>query len=76
MTTDGKYEAIYSGETGERITDPRDIGTYNYYNPDTNGFMHVVVDVLPWILWRNSEDDTTTVFDRIWYSIKGPKWFK
>ena len=28
---DGKYEAIYDKNTGNLVTDPRDIGTYNYY---------------------------------------------
>ena len=46
MTIDGKYEAIYDENTGNLVTDPRDIGTYNYYDPTTNAFMHGVFDVV------------------------------
>ena len=38
MTIDGKYEAIYDENTGNLVTDPRDIGTYNYFHQDKNGW--------------------------------------
>lgn len=53
MTIDGKYEAIYDKNTGNLVTDPRDIGTYIYYDPTTNAFMHGVFDVVPWVFWGN-----------------------
>lgn len=69
MTKDGHYEVIYNIKTGEKVTDPRDIGTYNYYNPVTNGVMHGLVDVVPWLIWGNSEEDSTTVIERLAYMI-------
>lgn len=47
LSKDGKYEAIYNKDTGKIIKDVRDIGTYNYYNPESDGFMHGIVDVVP-----------------------------
>ncbi len=67
ITKDGKYEAIYNKDTGKIVNGPRDIGTYNYYNPNTNPIKHAFVDVVPWIMWGNSEDDSTILLDRIWY---------
>ena len=71
MTIDGKYEAIYDKNTGNLVTDPRDIGTYNYYDPTTNAFMHGVFDVVPWVFWENSLDDSTEWYDRLGYMIYG-----
>lgn len=71
MSKDGHYEVIYNKKTGEKVLDPRDIGTYNYYNPETNGFMHAVVDVVPWVFWGNSEDDSTIVVERLFYMVYG-----
>ncbi|MBI5138056.1 MAG: hypothetical protein HZA24_12075 [Nitrospirae bacterium] len=60
---DGR-EAVYDGDTGRLITDPRHAGTYNYvtptipsWNPLTwpettaRGVGHAVVDVLPYYIW-------------------------
>ena len=69
MTADGRYEEIYNKNTGDLITDPRDIGTYNYCHPITNPIGHFFADVLPWILWGNSEDDSTNIFERVGYMI-------
>jgi hypothetical protein len=69
MSLDGKYEVIYNKITGEKVTDPRDIGTYNYYNPNENGLGHIFVDIVPWIFWGNSEDDTTDFIERIRYMM-------
>jgi len=69
VSLDGKYEAIYDSN-GNIVKDPRDIGTYNYFNPDKNKVLHGIFDVVPWIICGNSNDDTTTIFQRIWYMLR------
>lgn len=63
---DGKREVIFDS-SGNMVTDPRDIGTYNFC--PSGGFVgsagHFVKDILPWIVWGNTPDDTTTVVERI-----------
>ena len=68
VTKDGRYEAIYDSN-GNLVEDPRDIGTYNYCPLVDSAIGHFFVDVLPWIIWGNSADDTTTVGERIYYMI-------
>lgn len=63
VSKDGRFEAIYNSK-GELVTDPRDIGTYNYAHPTKKPLKHFVKDVLPWILYGNSEDDTTLIHER------------
>jgi hypothetical protein len=63
VSEDGHYEVIYD-VNGNEVTDPRDIGTYNYASPTDNPIQHMFVDVIPWIRWGNSPDDTTTPFQR------------
>ena len=52
---------------------PEDRGTFNTYSGD-NAFLNVVVhgvcDVVPYIIWGNSSDDTTTIIDRIVRCVK------
>lgn len=71
ITKDGYYEAIYDKNSGNMITDPRDIGTYNYAHPDNDPIGHAILDVVPWIIWGNSEQDTTNIFQRVGYMIYG-----
>lgn len=61
---DGCCEAIYDS-TGKLVTDPRDVGTYNYFPSTESVVGHAVLDVLPWILWGNTIDDPTTPIERI-----------
>ncbi len=66
------------------ITDPRYVATYNYcpirqlpkesrindyilYGATMVG--HAVLDVIPYYIWGNSLDDTTTIIDRILLSF-------
>lgn len=44
------------------VTDPVNIGTYNY---GTNVIDHAIEDVIPYYRWGNSEQDTTNTFKRI-----------
>ena len=47
---------------------PEDCGTFNIYSGDC-GFLNVVVhgafDVIPYMIYGNSKDDSTTIIDRI-----------
>jgi hypothetical protein len=45
-----------------RVTDPNNIGTYNY---GEGIFEHFVYDVWPYWKWGNSPDDTTSEWDHI-----------
>ena len=64
VSPDGRQEAIYDPD-GDLVTDPRDYGTYNFASPTDNGAGHFVDDVLPWIFYGNSEDDSTTPEQRL-----------
>ena len=64
VSPDGLHEVIYDA-LGNEVTDPRDIGTYNYVSPNEDEWRHFVEDVYPWILWGNSPEDTTTREQRI-----------
>ncbi|MBE6739356.1 MAG: RHS repeat-associated core domain-containing protein [Ruminococcaceae bacterium] len=60
-------EVVYYSN-GTINNSPEDIGTFNVYSGD-NRFLNVVVhgcfDVMPYIFWGNSLDDSTTIIDRI-----------
>jgi RHS repeat-associated protein len=65
VSPDGFREVIYDS-SGNMVTDPKDIGTYNYSPSGTffGSIGHMAVDVVPWVLWGNSEDDDTNIFER------------
>jgi hypothetical protein len=44
------------------VTDPKNLGTYNY---GTNKLSHILLDVLPYWFFGNSPLDTTKPWDRI-----------
>ena len=47
---------------------PEDRGTLNvYYGPNPIGkyLIHCTFDVIPYMIWGNSPDDSTTIVDRI-----------
>ena len=68
VSADGIYEAIYDNN-GYLVTDPRDVGTYNFASPIDEPIKHVIVDVLPWIVWGNSRDDSTEWYERLFRCI-------
>ena len=44
------------------------MGTPNVYYGDNemlNILVHGIFDVFPYMIWGNSRDDTTTIFDRV-----------
>ena len=56
-------EVIFN-ENGQVVTDPENIGTFNYYPPE-NWLGHVSYDVIWYSLWGNSREDTTPIVNRI-----------
>ena len=69
VSPDGKYEAIYD-EDNNLVTDSRDVGTYNYASPNKDPLGHAIKDVLPWIIWGNSPEDSTKWYQRL-FSVFG-----
>ena len=63
VSPDGKYEVIYDS-SGREVTDPRDVGTYNFISSLVDPIGHFIVDVIPWIRYGNSPDDSTTPQER------------
>ena len=63
VSPDGKYEAIYDVKN-KLVTDPRDVGTYNFISPNENPFGHFIKDVIPWIQHGNSPNDSTEWWQR------------
>ena len=73
-------EVIFNGQ-GKIVTDIENIGTYNYFPASSkinniediiNTFLHMPFDVIPYYRWGNSENDTTSVGNRILGSENGP----
>ncbi|MDD2840352.1 MAG: DUF637 domain-containing protein, partial [Rickettsiales bacterium] len=68
------YEIVLDS-SGNIITDPVNIGTYNFYNPELENVQlnslingdkkHFKYDVLPYYLQGNSQQDTTTAYERL-----------
>lgn len=71
ISPDGHKEVVFTGKgANQRITkDPRDEGTYNFFNPNVNPFKHTVYDVIPYIFLGNESNDVTTMDFRIGSSI-------
>ena len=63
VSPDGKYEAIYD-VNNKLVTDPRDVGTYNFVSPNVDPFGHFIKDVVPWIQYGNSPYDSTEWWQR------------
>lgn len=76
ISPDGHKEAVYHYKTGEIITSPEDMWTYNFISPD-NELWHAVLDVFPYFLYWNSSDDSINIYDKLGnflYTIPA-KWF-
>ena len=67
VSPDGHREVVYTGKGNKQhITyDPRDVGTYNYYDYKKNPLGHFAKDVLPYMLVGNSKYDKSTKAGRI-----------
>jgi len=64
ISKDGHKEAVYDN-SGKLVTDPVNMGSYNYSHPSDEPFGHFVNDMLPWIMWGNSKDDPTSISERL-----------
>ncbi|MCR5764333.1 MAG: hypothetical protein K6G00_13215 [Treponema sp.] len=71
VSLDGKNETVYNRETGQKITDPVNQGTYNRADPNSDPIWHFFQDMVPYYRWGNSPDDPTTTWERITGSYKG-----
>jgi RHS repeat-associated protein len=67
VSPDGKMEGVY--RNGVLTSDPKNIATYNYLSPSNPG--HLIVDVVPYILWGNTPNDPTDVLFRVKLSALG-----
>ncbi len=56
------HQAVYDSN-GRLVTTPENRGTYDFAKPGS--MAHLNMDVLPWIKWGNSPDDTTTPLQRM-----------
>lgn len=57
---------------GMIVNTPENMGTYDFVPPGgINTFIHGVVDVIPWIMWGNSENDRTSIGERLLSIGKG-----
>lgn len=65
ISPDGHKEAVYHYKTGEIITSPEDMWTYNFYSPLDSPWNHISKEVSDYILHWNSLDDPTTKIERI-----------
>lgn len=72
VSPSGHREVVFTGkgENQHITTDPRDIGTYNIFDPKKHPFGHATFDVMPYILLGNSMSDNTTMYDRVVDSVK------
>ena len=60
-------EVVYYAD-GTINDSPEDMGTFNVYSGEKivpNIFVHGFLDVLPYMIWGNSINDSTTIIDRI-----------
>jgi len=64
VSPDGRSEAIFDSE-GDLVTAPEDYGTYNFSSPNEDPVGHFYMDVLPWLVWGNEENDSTTASKRL-----------
>ena len=63
VSPDGMYEVIYDVD-GKLVFAPEDVGTYNYVSPNKSALGHFIKDVLPWIIYGNSPEDSTDWWQR------------
>ena len=58
VSPDGHHEKIVDAN-GNLVTDPLNMGTYNFDSPD-KWARHGLKDVAPYLIWGNSPDDSST----------------
>lgn len=66
----GNHERVVSGKTNQVLDEdnnPEFMGSYNVFNPRGSAFEragHAIVDVVPYVLFGNSENDPSNIFER------------
>ena len=60
-------QEVVFDERGNIVTDPENIGTKNY-GPEPVSLGHYILDILPYHIWANSENDSTPLMRRIFGS--------
>lgn len=62
------FEVVYSGsQVGATIvTSPTVMGTYNFSEP-VLGIAHRMMDIIPYLIWGNAENDNTTLKERFYF---------
>lgn len=63
VSPNGKLEAVY--KRGHLITNPLDMGSYNYVPSEISYAGHFTKDIMPWIKYGNAPDDPSTEFERL-----------
>ena len=67
-----EHQQMIVAPNGMIVNTPENMGTYDFVPPGgINKFIHGVVDVIPWIMWGNSEKDSTSVGERLLSTGKG-----
>ncbi|MFD0961136.1 hypothetical protein [Paenibacillus chungangensis] len=59
ITDNGRFEAVYHTKTGQMVTDPVNMGTYNYAPGSPypwKDILHHQFDKLPWMKWGNTNE--------------------
>ena len=60
----GRFSAYYDPFQNQSIKDGVNDGTYNF-GTDPVSFEHIALDILPWIMWGTTVDDSSTFSERL-----------
>jgi hypothetical protein len=71
VSPNGHYESVYDAN-GNAVTSGPNIGTYNFYDYNSDPVKHALYDILPWIVSGASANDPSTIGQRI-SAISGPQ---
>ena len=63
VSEDGHIEAIYDCD-GNLVVSDEDMGSYNFVPSGESWIGHGIYDVLPWILYGNTPEDSTEWYER------------
>ncbi len=58
ISSNGRFEVVYHAETGQMVTDPVNLGTYNYAPGSIHPwkyYQHHTYDKVPWKKWGNTD---------------------
>lgn len=67
-----EHRQMIVAPNGMIVNTPENMGTYDFVPPGgINTFIYGVVDVIPWIMWGNSENDRTSIGERLLSIGKG-----